>query len=73
MNIDETIRPHIQACATASQIKAAAMAAGMRTLRDNGIAMILAGTTTIEEVERVTMRSTVAAPNTDVTPAPPAQ
>jgi hypothetical protein len=30
----------------------------MRTLRHDGVAKVLAGITTIEEVERVTMRAT---------------
>lgn len=53
---DDDIRQLIQARTTASQIKDAAMKAGMRTLRDDGIGKILAGVTTISEVERVTVR-----------------
>jgi general secretion pathway protein E len=56
MSVDNAVRHHIQGCATASQLKTAAIRAGMRTLRDDGIAKILDGITTIEEVERVTMR-----------------
>jgi len=53
---DDDIRQLIQARTTASQIKDAAMKSGMRTLRDDGIGKILAGVTTISEVERVTVR-----------------
>jgi type II secretory ATPase GspE/PulE/Tfp pilus assembly ATPase PilB-like protein len=58
MMVDDVMRRHVQNHSTASQLKAAATAAGMRTLRDDGIAKILSGMTTIEEVERVTMRAT---------------
>jgi general secretion pathway protein E len=54
--IDENVRRLIQNRATASEIKDAAMIAGMRTLRDDGVAKVLAGQTTTSEVERVTMR-----------------
>jgi hypothetical protein len=47
----------IQARATATEIKDAAVSAGTRTLRDDGIDKILAGVTTISEVERVTLRT----------------
>jgi general secretion pathway protein E len=60
MSVDEPVRKHIQSCSTASQIKLAAAKSGMRTMRDDGIARILAGVTTIEEVERVTTRATLA-------------
>jgi general secretion pathway protein E len=40
--------------ADASEIKGAAMAEGMRTLRDDGAHKVLSGMTTIEEVMRVT-------------------
>ena len=42
--------------ATAAEIKDAAVAGGMRTLREDGVAKVLAGVTTTSEVERVTMR-----------------
>jgi type II secretory ATPase GspE/PulE/Tfp pilus assembly ATPase PilB-like protein len=54
--IDENVRRLIQNRATASEIKDAAIIAGMRTLRDDGVAKVLAGQTTTSEVERVTMR-----------------
>ncbi len=52
--IDEPIRKLIQTHATAAEIKSAGIAAGMRTLRDEGILKVLAGMTTTNEVERVT-------------------
>lgn len=57
--IDDPVRRKIQTLATAAEIKNAAVERGMRTLRDDGIAKVLSGTTTIEEVLRVTMRATV--------------
>jgi general secretion pathway protein E len=53
--VDESIRRLIGARTTASEIKQAAVRAGTRTLRDDGIAKILAGVTTTSEVERVTL------------------
>jgi general secretion pathway protein E len=58
LTADETVRSHIQVRSTASQTKSAAERSGMRTLRHDGVAKVLAGITTIEEVERVTMRAT---------------
>ena len=52
--IDEPIRRLIQSRATASEVKSAAVHAGMRTLREDGITKVLAGVTTVAEVERVT-------------------
>ncbi len=63
--VDEPIRRLIQSRATASEVKDSAVRAGVRTLRDDGIDKILAGVTTIAEVERVTH-----APEADETPAP---
>jgi len=57
--VDETIRRHIQARATAAEIGAAAAANGMRTLREDGAAKVLAGVTSVDEVQRVTMRSSL--------------
>jgi type II secretory ATPase GspE/PulE/Tfp pilus assembly ATPase PilB-like protein len=56
IGVDEPIRRLIQSRATASEIRDAAVQHGTRTLRDDGIEKILAGLTTITEVERVTMR-----------------
>jgi type IV pilus assembly protein PilB len=53
--IDDQIRQLIQQHASATQIKEAAKSAGLQTLRDDGIRKILAGITTISEVERVTV------------------
>jgi general secretion pathway protein E len=52
--VNEPVRRLIQSRATASEIKDAAVRAGTRTLRDDGTEKILAGLTTIAEVERVT-------------------
>jgi general secretion pathway protein E len=57
LTLDDDIRRLIQARATASEIKDAAVGSGTRTLRDDGISKILAGSTTISEVERVTVRT----------------
>ena len=57
--IDDPVRRKIQTLATAAEIKNAAIERGMRTLRDDGVTKVLSGTTTIEEVLRVTMRATV--------------
>ncbi len=53
---DDPIQRHIQARATASQIKATAISGGMRTLADDGFRKMLSGMTTIDEVARVTAR-----------------
>ena len=54
--IDDKIRQNIQSNSTASIIRDAALASGMRTLRHQGVDAVLKGDTTIEEVLRVTMR-----------------
>src|SRR5439155_3592607 len=54
--VDEPIRRLISARATATEIKEAAVKAGTRTLRDDGVAKVLAGVTTTSEVERVTLQ-----------------
>jgi general secretion pathway protein E len=56
---NDTLRRHIQARATAAEITATARAAGMKSLRDDGAAKVLGGATTIDEVLRVTTRSTL--------------
>ena len=58
LTVNDNVRRKIQACATAAEVKAAAVENGMKTLRDNGIELVLSGLTTIEEVLRVTMRAT---------------
>ncbi|HEY8749304.1 MAG TPA: ATPase, T2SS/T4P/T4SS family [Tepidisphaeraceae bacterium] len=55
--LNDDVRRLVQARASAAEIKEVAMHAGTRTLRDDGIHKILAGATTISEVERVTLRS----------------
>jgi len=54
LRVSDDIRHLVMENAEASRIKAAAVAAGMRTLRQDGAAKVLAGVTTIEEVLRVT-------------------
>ena len=50
MMSDETIRQHIRHRAPASDIRHSALAAGMLTLRQDGIEKVLQGLTSIEEV-----------------------
>jgi len=57
--VDETIRRHIQARATAAEIAIAAASGGMKTLREDGGAKVLHGVTSVDEVLRVTMRSSL--------------
>jgi len=54
LTVDEAIRDCIQTRAKSSAVKDAAVAAGMGTLRQDGIAKLLAGLTTATEVLRVT-------------------
>ena len=54
--LDDDLRRLIGDRATAGQLKAAAVRHGTRTLRDDGVEKVLAGQTTIAEVERVTVR-----------------
>jgi general secretion pathway protein E len=57
LRVDESIRRQIQAQASATEIRDAGVATGMRLLRDDGIAKVLSGVTTPAEVARVTVRS----------------
>jgi general secretion pathway protein E len=57
--VDEPIRQKIQARASASEIRDLACARGMRLLREDGIAKIMAGVTTPSEVTRVTVRTSL--------------
>ena len=50
--VSDAVRHHIQSRLPAARIKAAAVAEGTKTLRDDGIRKVLEGITTIEEVER---------------------
>lgn len=52
--MDDTIRDLVLKRASSLEIKAAAIKAGMKTLRDDGLLKVLDGITTIEEVMRVT-------------------
>lgn len=52
--LDDKIRDMILAKTSSSQIKRFAQEAGMKTLREDGVAKVLAGVTTIDEVIRVT-------------------
>ena len=54
MPVDEEIRNLVLKRAPADEIKRAAIAQGMRTLRQNGIIKVRKGITTVEEVLRVT-------------------
>jgi type II secretory ATPase GspE/PulE/Tfp pilus assembly ATPase PilB-like protein len=54
LNVTEALRPMIIARASVSDLRAAARAAGMRSLREDGIAKVLAGVTTVEEMIRET-------------------
>jgi type II secretory ATPase GspE/PulE/Tfp pilus assembly ATPase PilB-like protein len=56
---DENIQRLIQSRANASEIKDVGVRSGTRTLRDDGVRKILAGITTISEVERVTVQPTI--------------
>ena len=55
MPMDEETKELTLRRAPANEIKRAATQAGMKTLRDSGIAKIKQGITTIEEVLRVTV------------------
>jgi general secretion pathway protein E len=57
--IDDAIRSQVQTRAHASDIRDAAVRSGMKLLRDDGIARILSGLTTPDEVIRVAMRTTL--------------
>ena len=57
LRVDDAIRRQIQTMATAADINATARAAGMKTLREDGVAKVLEGVTTVDEVLRVTMRA----------------
>jgi type IV pilus assembly protein PilB len=56
LHVGDEIRAAILRRASTGEIRDAAMRAGMRTLREMGLAAMLAGTTTIEEVLRETAR-----------------
>ena len=53
MPVDDEIKSLIVRQAPSSQIKEAAIAAGMRTLQQDGLSKVMNGTTSLEEVLRV--------------------
>ena len=55
--VQDAIRKRIQERASAAEIQETAVKLGMQLLREDGLAKILAGMTTPEEVVRVTVRS----------------
>jgi len=57
--LDDKIRDLIQRRAHASEIRDAGMEQGMRLLRDSGLEKVESGITTTEEIERVTMRTSL--------------
>jgi type II secretory ATPase GspE/PulE/Tfp pilus assembly ATPase PilB-like protein len=52
--MEDRIREMVVAKASSGEIKKAAVEAGMKTLRDDGLEKVLEGKTTVEEVLRVT-------------------
>ena len=59
LTVDEPVRRQILARAAAEDVKSAATAGGMRTLHEDGVAKVLDGATTVEELTRVTMEGSV--------------
>jgi general secretion pathway protein E len=59
LTIDDHVRARIQDRANASEIRDAALARGMTLLRADGVAKVLRGATTVDEVSRVTVRATM--------------
>ncbi len=53
--VNDGVRREITSRSSASEIEASAVACGMRTLHDDGVARVLEGVTTLSEVARVTM------------------
>ncbi|WP_222847221.1 type II secretion system ATPase GspE [Pontiella desulfatans] len=56
LNVNDDIRQMIHGGATSTELRAAARALGMRTLREDGLRKAIDGITTVNEVLRVTMR-----------------
>jgi hypothetical protein len=72
MDTDETIRRLILENGSTDQIRAAARAAGMRTLAEDGWRLVAQGITTVEEVlsvttDKETARSTAPAASAEAT------
>src|SRR5688500_1245858 len=63
--LDDDLRRLVGAQASASEMRDAAIRAGMRLLREDGRRQVLAGVTTISEVERVTMAPDAAGGGAD--------
>ncbi len=57
--VDDLVRAKIQDRSNASEIRDVALTCGMRLLRDDGVAKIRQGFTTVEEVSRVTVRAAI--------------
>lgn len=57
LTIDDDVRAKVQDRANASDIRDVALRCGMKLLRDDGVEKILAGSTTVDEVSRVTVRA----------------
>jgi general secretion pathway protein E len=57
--VDEEIRALVSAKANAGTIRQKAVQNGMRTLRDDGIRKVLEGTTSVDEVARVTQEDVI--------------
>ena len=57
LTVNDAIRKAIQERASAAEIRAVSLHNNMQLLRQDGLQKILAGRTTIEEVERVTVRA----------------
>lgn len=55
--VDDPVRAKIQDRSNASEIRDVALTRGMQLLRDDGVAKIQQGLTTVEEVSRVTVRA----------------
>ncbi|MCO6437962.1 MAG: Flp pilus assembly complex ATPase component TadA [Phycisphaerae bacterium] len=53
--VDEAVRELITSRAKSGEIKQAARRAGMKTLREDGLGKLLRGTTTADEVQRITL------------------
>jgi type II secretory ATPase GspE/PulE/Tfp pilus assembly ATPase PilB-like protein len=54
MSVTEEVRSLVLSRASVDDIAAAAMSQGMRRMRDDGIAKVRAGQTSIAEIERMT-------------------
>lgn len=55
LSVDADIKPLIAHNAPANEIRAAAIAAGMRTLQDDAVSKVMDGTTSLEEALRVVL------------------